>query len=110
VADLALDTFPYTSHSTGSDALWRGCPLVALAGETFAARVSGSVLTHAGLPDLITESPDQYEKLAHALATQPQFMASARSRVAAARESSLFDAETMTRDLERVYLALAVTR
>jgi predicted O-linked N-acetylglucosamine transferase (SPINDLY family) len=106
VADLALDTFPYTSHSTGSDALWRGCPLVALAGNTFAARVSGSILTHAGLADLITESPDAYERLARALATEPGLLESVRARVVGARASGLFDVESYTRDLERVYVEL----
>ena len=106
VADLALDTFPYTSHSTATDALWYGCPLVALCGETFAARVSGSILSHAGLSDLITRSPDEYEALAHSLATQPPLLESTRSRIAAARASSLFNAETFTRDLERIYLEL----
>ncbi len=103
VADLALDTFPYTSHSTASDALWCGCPLVALSGATFAARVSGSILTHAGLPDLITGSLDDYERLAHALATDSQRLEDVRSRVAAAQTSSLFDAESFARDLERLY-------
>jgi predicted O-linked N-acetylglucosamine transferase (SPINDLY family) len=106
VADLALDTFPYTSHSTASDGLWCGCPLVALVGDTFAARVSGSILTHAGLPDFITSSLDAYERLALALATDPQRLEEARARVAVARASSLFDAESFARDLERVYLGL----
>jgi predicted O-linked N-acetylglucosamine transferase (SPINDLY family) len=106
VADLALDTFPYTSHSTASDGLWCGCPLVALVGDTFAARVSGSILTHAGLPDLITDSFDAYERLAYSLATDPRLLDDVRSRVAAARTSSLFDAESFARDLERVYLNL----
>jgi len=106
VADLALDTFPYTSHSTASDGLWCGCPLVALVGDTFAARVSGSILTHAGLPDLITECLDAYEQLALALATDPERLAEVRSRVGAARSSSLFDATSFARDLERVYLEL----
>ena len=102
-ADLALDTFPYTSHSTASDGLWCGCPLVALVGETFAARVSGSILTHAGLPDLITTRLEDYEALALALATDPQRLEEVRSRVAAARGSSLFDAASFARDLEGVY-------
>jgi predicted O-linked N-acetylglucosamine transferase (SPINDLY family) len=106
VADLALDTYPYTSHSTASDGLWCGCPLVALVGSTFAARVSGSILTHAGLAELITDSLDAYERLAHALATDPQRLDGIRARVAAARTSSLFDAESFTQDLERVYLEL----
>ena len=108
VADLALDTFPYTSHSTGSDALWRGCPLVALTGETFASRVSGSILAHAGLPELITNSLEEYEQLARTLATQPRLTSGVRSRVAAARESSLFDVESLTRDLEGVYLGICM--
>jgi protein O-GlcNAc transferase len=106
VADLALDTFPYTSHSTASDALWAGCPVVALCGNTFAARVSGSILTHAGLPDLITGSLDDYEQLARQLATDNGRLAEIRSQVSAAKSSSLFDADAFTRDLERVYLKI----
>jgi protein O-GlcNAc transferase len=107
VADLALDTFPYTSHSTASDALWAGCPVVALCGNTFAARVSGSILMHAGLPDLITRSLDDYEQLARQLATDPGRLAAIRLRVSEAKPSSLFDADAFTRDLERVYLKIA---
>jgi len=106
VADLALDTFPYTSHSTASDALWAGCPLVALCGKTFAARVSSSILTHAGLPQLITNSIGDYGQLAHRLATDPERLAEMRSAVSEARSSSLFDADSFTRDLERVYLTI----
>src|SRR6185436_12285875 len=64
-ADLALDTFPYTSHTTGSDALWLGCPLIALCGETFAARVSASLLVNCGMNELVTQTLDDYEKLAY---------------------------------------------
>ena len=106
VADLALDTFPYTSHSTAADALWAGCPVVALCGNTFAARVSGSILTHADLPELITSSIDDYERLARQLATDPGRLAEIRSKVSAARSSSLFDADAFARDLERVYLKI----
>lgn len=105
-ADLALDTFPYTSHSTASDALWAGCPVLALCGSTFAARVSGSILTHAGLSQLITYSMADYERLARTLATDAGRLEETRSQVAAARSSSLFDAESFTRDLERVYLEI----
>ena len=103
VADLALDTFPYTSHSTATDALWAGCPVAGLCGDTFAARVSGSILTHAGLPQLITHTMADYAQLARALATDARRLAEIRSQVAAARSSSLFDADSFTRDLERVY-------
>ncbi len=105
-ADLALDTFPYTSHSTASDALWGGCPVVALCGNTFASRVSGSILTHAGLPELITGSVDDYGQLARQLATDPGRLEKMRTQVSAAKSSSLFDAEAFTRDLERVYLEI----
>ncbi len=110
VADLALDTFPYTSHTTLSDALWCGCPTVGLCGETFAARVSGSILTAAGVPDLVTYTLAEYEQLAHRLAVQPSLLNEFRARVARARNGSpLFDSVTFTRDLERLYLQLART-
>jgi predicted O-linked N-acetylglucosamine transferase (SPINDLY family) len=107
VADLALDTFPYTSHTTLSDALWCGCPTVGLCGETFAARVSGSILTAAGVPDLVTYTLPEYEELACRLATQPSLLGEFRARVARARDGSpLFDSAMFTRDLERLYLEL----
>jgi predicted O-linked N-acetylglucosamine transferase (SPINDLY family) len=107
VADLALDTFPYTSHTTASDALWMGCPLVALCGQTFTSRVSGSILSNAGLPELVTDSFDSYEQLAHRFATDPALMRDVRARLAAARDTApLFDSEKFTRDLEQLYLGL----
>ena len=106
-ADLALDTFPYTSHTTGSDALWLGCPLVALCGDTFAARVSTSLLSNCGMSDLITLSLDEYERLAYRLATDEGFMREVRARLAAARDSAmLFDSTRFTRDLEQIYVQL----
>ena len=108
VADLALDTFPYTSHTTLSDALWCGCPTVGLCGETFAARVSGSLLTTAGLPDLVTYTFADYEDLALRLATDPRLLADVRRRVSdAAHRSPLFDSAAFARDLEALYTSLA---
>lgn len=105
VADLALDTNPYTSHTTASDSLWMGCPLVALCGETFAARVSGSILASAFLPDLITFSLSDYEQLVQRLASDKSRMRQVRQRLAAARETApLFDTCQFARDLERVYV------
>ncbi|HEY0337038.1 MAG TPA: tetratricopeptide repeat protein, partial [Burkholderiales bacterium] len=99
VADLALDTHPYTSHTTASDSLWLGCPLVALCGDTFAARVSGSILASAHLSDLITYTLDDYEHLAHRLATSNELMGDVRKRLAAARETAaLFNSEGFVRD------------
>lgn len=104
LADLALDTFPYTSHTTASDALWAGVPLVARRGETFASRVSGSILNAAGLPELITDSSENYYRVALELATWPDRLAQIRARLAANRMScALFDSERFTLDLERLF-------
>jgi predicted O-linked N-acetylglucosamine transferase (SPINDLY family) len=70
-ADLFLDTLPYNAHTTASDALWAGLPLLTCAGGTFAGRVAASLLTNIGLPDLIASSQEDYERLAVAFATQP---------------------------------------
>jgi predicted O-linked N-acetylglucosamine transferase (SPINDLY family) len=111
VADLALDTFPYTSHTTMSDALWCGCPAIALCGDTFAARVSSSIVTAAGLPDLIANNLDAYEALVLRLARDADYRHEVRARVAEARVSSpLFDSERFVRDLEKVYETLRARR
>ena len=111
VADLALDTFPYTSHTTMSDALWCGCPAIALCGDTFAARVSSSIVTAAGMPDLVAYNLDAYEALALRLARDTDYRHEVRARVSAARVSSpLFDSERFVRDLEKLYEALRSRR
>ena len=111
VADLALDTFPYTSHTTASDALWGGCLLAALCGDTFAARVSGSVLTACNLPELVTHSLDAYAQLALRLATDRPFLDALRARLVTARTTApLFDSAAFTRDLEQLYAQIAAPR
>jgi protein O-GlcNAc transferase len=108
VADLALDTFPYTSHTILSDALWCGCPTVGLCGETFASRVSGSLLTSAGMPELVTYTLSDYAHLARRLAREPSVLSEICIRVANARDHSpLFDSTAFTQDLERLYMRLA---
>ncbi len=87
---LALDCFPYGSHTTANDALWAGVPLVALAGETFASRVSASILRAAGLPDLVTASVEEYSRLALRLARDREELARLRSRVDTCRQTSEF--------------------
>jgi protein O-GlcNAc transferase len=105
VADLAVDTSPYTSHTTASDALWCGCPLVALRGETFAARVSASILTAAGLPALITGDLRQYEERIRQLATHAELRRDLGRRLEAAKAAApLFDTAAFTRALETLYL------
>jgi len=104
VADLALDTFPYTSHTTASDALWMGCPLVTRVGDTFASRVAGSIVTAAGLPEMIVATREEYERVAIALARAPERLAELRLALGQRRETcALFDSPGRVRDLERVY-------
>lgn len=104
VADLALDTFPYTSHTTMSDALWCGCPSIALRGTTFASRVSSSLAVAASLPDLVVDDLQSYEALALKLARDDTYRREVRDRLVRARtESALFDSERFVRDLEALY-------
>ena len=104
VADLALDTLPYTGHTTTSDALWAGCPVVTCLGGSFASRVAASLLNAAGLPDTITRSLAEYEELAVALAGDPARRAGFRKRLEDGRMTApLFDSRRFTRNLERAY-------
>lgn len=100
-ADLALDCFPYGSHTTGADMLLAGVPFVGLSGATFASRVSASILAAAGLNELVASSLDDYRELALRLARDAAALAAVRSRVAGdVRRSSLFGVEAFTRSLE----------
>ena len=103
LADLFVDTFPCNAHTTASDALWGGVPVLTCAGETFVSRAAGSVLRAAGLPDLVTGSLAEYEAKALALARDPAALAALRQRVAASRASPLFDTAGTTRALEALY-------
>jgi protein O-GlcNAc transferase len=107
LADLALDSFPYGSHTTASDMLWAGVPLVALMGETFASRVSASILTAAGLPELIAKSLDDYQRLALRLASDREELARLKLRVQDQRRTAaLFDTARFTRNLETAFIAI----
>jgi len=104
LADLFLDTQPYTAHTTASDALWMGLPLVTMLGSTFAGRVAASVLEAANVPELVTYSPAEYETLALRLAREPATLAAIKAKLRAGREScALFDTARMTRNLEAAY-------
>jgi predicted O-linked N-acetylglucosamine transferase (SPINDLY family) len=101
LADLCLDTLPFNGGTTTSDALWAGVPVVTCAGRSYAARMSGSLLRAVGLPDLVTESLGDYERLALQLAREPQRLAAARAALAVARGSSaLFDTGRFCRHFE----------
>jgi predicted O-linked N-acetylglucosamine transferase (SPINDLY family) len=99
--DLFLDTFKVNAHTTASDALWAGLPIVTKLGKSFVARVAGSLLHAIGLPELVTETDEAYEDLALELATNPAKLAAVREKLAANRLTTpLFDTERYTRDFE----------
>lgn len=103
-ADLALDCHPCGSHTTASDALWAGVPHIAYRGNTFAARVSASLLTAIGLPELIVHSDAEYRELAIELATDRERLARIRAGLAANRPTApLFDSPRFVRNLEAGY-------
>jgi protein O-GlcNAc transferase len=104
LADLALDTFPCNSHTTASDALWAGVPLVTKCGELFASRVAASLLTAHGFPELIANNDEEFVELALELVKSPEKLRALRDRLEATRlDSPLFDTTRFTRDLERLY-------
>jgi protein O-GlcNAc transferase len=106
-AGLFLDTLPYNAHTTASDALWAGLPVLTRAGESFAARVAASLLNAVGLPELITTTAEQYEASAIALATDPERLAQVRNKLNGCRLTApLFDSERFTRDLEQAYVRM----
>ncbi|MBS0341234.1 MAG: tetratricopeptide repeat protein [Proteobacteria bacterium] len=105
-ADLFLDTPYCNAHTTCSDALWAGLPVLTLAGDTFASRVAASLLRAAGLPELVTHDFAAYENAALDLARSPQRLAALRERLSRARtESPLFDTPLFARRIERAYAA-----
>jgi protein O-GlcNAc transferase len=107
-ADLFLDTLPCNAHTTASDALWAGLPVLTCVGETFAGRVAGSIVRAAGLSELVASSPRDYEALALALARDPARLAGIRSRLGVGRSNlPLFDMAKRTRDLEALYARMA---
>ncbi len=103
-ADLFLDTHPYNAHTTASDALWAGLPVLTCAGNTFASRVAGSLLNAIGLPELVTGSMEEYERLALRLAREPASLDSLRRKLRQNRATApLFDTVRYARDLESAY-------
>ncbi len=100
-ADLFLDTFAMNAHTTANDALWAGLPLVTMEGRQFAARVASSLLHAVGLPELVTRSPDEYEELILALASDPARLSAIRQKLSLNRHSHpLFDTQLYTRHFE----------
>jgi protein O-GlcNAc transferase len=107
LADLFFDTLPYNAHATAADALWAGLPVLTCPGATFAARVAASLVTAAGLPELVAPSLEEYEALALRLAGDAQLLGGLRRRLVQSRRNSpLFDTERFCRHLEAAYAAM----
>ena len=104
LADLFLDTLPYNAHTTASDALWSGLPLLTQIGGTFPGRVGASLLRAVGIPELITSTEEAYEELAIELASDPQKLAIIKQKLARNRLTKpLFNTRLFTRSLEAAY-------
>ncbi len=104
LGDLFLDTLPYNAHTTTSDALWAGLPVLTMQGDTFAGRVASSLLHAVGLPELVTHSLEDYEALALKLARTPELLADLRGRLYASRLTApAFDTVRFARHLEAAY-------
>jgi protein O-GlcNAc transferase len=104
LADLFLDTLPYNAHTTCSDALWAGLPVVTRIGSTFAGRVAASLLTAVGLPELVTRSLDEYEELALRIARDTDLRNRLKDKLAKNRSTyPLFDTQRMARHIEKAF-------
>jgi predicted O-linked N-acetylglucosamine transferase (SPINDLY family)/glycosyltransferase involved in cell wall biosynthesis len=107
LADLFLDTSPYNAHTTASDALWTGLPVLTRIGETFASRVAASLLRAVDLPELITTTESEYEELAIDLARDKERYQALRQRLEQNRVTALlFDTQAFTHHLEAAYSAM----
>jgi predicted O-linked N-acetylglucosamine transferase (SPINDLY family) len=102
LADLFLDGLPYNAHTTGSDALWAGLPLLTQTGATFPGKVATSLLNAVGLPELVTENAADFEALAVKLATDPKALKKLRDKLAR-NKAGLFDTARYTSNLESAY-------
>ena len=106
LADLFLDTFPCNAHTTASDALWAGLPIITRVGRSFSSRVAASLLTAMDLGELISHDATQYEKLAIRLASEPNQLMEIRSKLRAQKTiSPLFDTHAYVRAMEDLLLS-----
>jgi predicted O-linked N-acetylglucosamine transferase (SPINDLY family) len=107
LADLFLDTLYYNAHTTTSDALWAGLPVVTCLGATFAGRVAASLLNAIGLPELVAQSRDEYAALALRLAVDPQRLSAIRQKMARNRNTHpLFNTRLFAGHIESAYAAM----
>jgi protein O-GlcNAc transferase len=104
LADIFLDTLPYGAHTTASDALWCGVPVVTCLGAGFPGRVAASILWAMALPELVTENPEDYESLALALASDAPRLAALKQKLEAnGKTKPLFDTARFTRSMEAAF-------
>jgi predicted O-linked N-acetylglucosamine transferase (SPINDLY family) len=109
LADLVLDTFPYNAGTTASDCLWAGAPILTLSGRSYISRMCGSLLTAVGLPDLVTETLGDYERLAIQIGSNPARAESYKRYLREhGRASPLFDVPGIVRSIEQQFVHLAV--
>jgi len=107
LADLFIDTLPYNAHTTASDALRMGLPVLTCIGSSFASRVAASLLNAVNLPELITTTQEQYESLAIELATKPEKLEIIKDKLAKNLPTApLYDTPLFTRHLESAYLTM----
>ena len=105
LADLFLDTLPYNAHTTASDALWMGLPLLTCVGNTFPGRVAGSLLHALDMDELIADSLESYEAKALELSGNAALLSGIRKKLALRKQdATLFDTQKFTRDLEEKYI------
>jgi predicted O-linked N-acetylglucosamine transferase (SPINDLY family) len=106
-ADMFLDTWPCNAHTTASEALWAGVPVLTVPGATFASRVAASLVSACGLADLACRSEDDYVELATALANEPATLHGVKAHLDANRHSlPLFDAERLARDMDALFVRM----
>jgi predicted O-linked N-acetylglucosamine transferase (SPINDLY family) len=107
VADLFLDTWPCNAHTTTSDALWTGLPVLTFPGEAFASRVAASLLSAAGLPEMIVDSQSKYEALAINLAKNTEQLKNLKKKLLLSLNTAkLFNTTQFTRKIEDIYISL----
>jgi predicted O-linked N-acetylglucosamine transferase (SPINDLY family) len=106
-ADLFLDTLPYNAHATAMDALWAGLPVLTLKGQSFASRVSASLLSTVGLTEMVASTAEEYEEMAVRLATNGNLLEDIKRRLAQNRLTTpLFDTRSFTRHLEEAFVSM----
>lgn len=111
LADLVLDTFPFNAGTTANDCLWMGTPILTLSGRSYISRMAGSLLNAVGLPELATNSLQEYERMAIQIGRQPARALSYKRYLAEfGRSSPLFDMEALVRDMEQQFEQLALAR